>query len=161
MNLLNLLQPDLVALHVSAADAKEVISILGGLLYKAGLVKETFIQAALDRESKLPTGLPLSGEINAAIPHTDVEHVMKPALAMATLNETVDFRNMVDPEDIVPVRLVFVMALDQPKAQIEMLQEIAGILQDPNIILGLINANDYEAVRAVLSGNSVPDQVTR
>jgi PTS system galactitol-specific IIA component len=40
------------------------------------------------------------------------------------------------------------MALDQPKAQIEMLQEIAGILQNPAIINRLMQANDFEEVRA-------------
>ena len=29
----------------------------------------------------MPTGLPLEGKYNAAIPHTDIQHVIKPALA--------------------------------------------------------------------------------
>ena len=49
--------------------------------------------------------------------------------------------------------VVFVMALDQPKAQIEMLQEIAGILQDPAVIQSLMQANDFEEVRATLSND--------
>jgi PTS system galactitol-specific IIA component len=43
------------------------------------------------------------------------------------------------------------MALDQPKAQIEMLQEIAGILQNPALINSLISANDFEEVRTTFS----------
>lgn len=148
MNILDFLVPSSVALHFTAHDSKEVITHLGNLLFAAGYVRDSFVDAALDRESRLPTGLPLSGEVNAAIPHTEVEHVLKPGLAIATLTTPVNFQNMVMPEEAVPCRLVFVMALDQPKAQIEMLQEIAGVLQNPVIIQSLMAASDFEGVRA-------------
>ena len=151
MNILDFLTPGSVALHYSAADAKEVITHLGNLLFEAGYVRESFVDAALDREGRLPTGLPLSGDVNAAIPHTEVEHVIKPGLAMATLSAPVTFQNMISPEEPVPCRLVFVMALDQPKGQIEMLQEIARILQDPSTIDILMSANDFEQVQAAFS----------
>jgi galactitol PTS system EIIA component len=148
MNILDFLAPNLVSLHYTAKDSADVITHLGRLLFEAGCVRETFVGAALDRESRLPTGLPLSGEINAAIPHTEVEHVIKPALAMATLTAPVAFQNMVSPEEAVPCQLVFVMALDQPKAQIEMLQEIAGVLQEPSLLNSLMSAVTFEDIRA-------------
>lgn len=153
MNILDFLVPGSVALHYAASDSKDVISHLGRLLFDAGYVRDSFVDAALDRESRLPTGLPLSGDVNAAIPHTEVEHVLKPGLAMATLSAPVKFQNMVSPEEAVPCQLVFVMALDQPKAQIEMLQEIAGILQNPAVINSLMQANDFEEVRATFLNN--------
>ena len=153
MNILDFLVPGSVALHYAASDSKDVISHLGRLLFDAGYVRDSFVDAALDRESRLPTGLPLSGDVNAAIPHTEVEHVLKPGLAMATLSAPVTFQNMVSPEEAVPCQLVFVMALDQPKAQIEMLQEIAGILQNPTITNRLMKANDFEEVRATFLNN--------
>ena len=151
MNILDFLVPGSVALHFSAHDSSDVITHLGNLLFAAGYVRDSFVDAALDRESRLPTGLPLSGEVNAAIPHTEVEHVLKPGLAMATLTTPVNFQNMVMPEEAVPCRLVFVMALDQPKAQVEMLQEIAGILQDQVVIEQLMSASSFEDVRSVFS----------
>lgn len=151
MNILDFLVPSSIALHYEANDSKEVITHLGTLLFDAGYVRETFVDAALDRESRLPTGLPLSGDVNAAIPHTEVEHVLKPGLAMATLSAPVTFQNMVSPQEAVPCQLVFVMALDQPKAQIEMLQEIAGILQNPTVINSLISANSFEDIQDTFS----------
>ena len=148
MNILDFLVPSSVALHYEASDSKDVIAHLGTCLFDAGYVRESFVEAALDRESRLPTGLPLSGDVNAAIPHTEVEHVLKPGLAMATLSKPVTFQNMVSPDEAVPCQLVFVMALDQPKAQIEMLQEIAGILQDPETINRLMTSSEFEDVRA-------------
>ncbi len=109
-------------------------------------MKETFIQAAIDREAKLPTGLPLAGGINAAIPHTDIEHVIKPALGMAVLKNEVNFRNMVLPDELVPVRLVFLLALEQPKAQVEMLQAVAGVLQDPAMVNEIVSEKEVKNV---------------
>jgi PTS system galactitol-specific IIA component len=95
----------------------------------------------------MPTGLPLEGVYNAAIPHTESEHVLKPGLALATLAKPVIFQNMILPEEGVPVQLVILMALDQPKSQVEMLQEIAGVLQNPQVIDRLMQAKDFEAIR--------------
>ncbi len=149
--LLELLEPTAVCLDFEASDSCAVIQKLGDLLFDAGYVRETFVGAALAREEQLPTGLPLGGEINAAIPHTDVEHVKKPGLAMATLSKPVVFQNMVDKDEAVQVRLVFLLSLDQPKAQIEMLQEIAGVLQNPEVVSSLIEAKTYEDVYKSLS----------
>lgn len=145
-----LLEPTVVSLNYTARDATDVVTHLGNLLRAAGYVRDTFIAAALAREAEMPTGLPLAGNVNAAIPHTDIEHVIKPGLAMATLSEPVDFHNMVAPEECVPVRLVFLLALDRPKAQIEMLQALAGILQNPDLVARLMSASDIEDVRTAL-----------
>lgn len=141
-----LLQPSCVLLDCDYRNSDEVIHAVGEKLFKAGFVKDTFIEAAIQREGQLPTGLPLAGGINAAIPHTEIEHVLKPALGMATLRNEVPFRNMVSPEESVPVRLVFLLALDQPKAQIEMLQEVAGVLQNPDLVEKLIAQKNFEDV---------------
>ena len=150
--MLELIVPNAVCLQMDAKDSTEVIQTLGEKLLTAGFVKDSFVAAALSRESELPTGLPLGAAYNAAIPHTDVEHVIQPALAIATLKTPVAFRNMVDPDDNVQVQLVILMALDQPKAQVEMLQEIATVLQDSATIEGLVQASSVEEVFTSLKG---------
>ena len=138
--------PEAVMLGLHAANAEEIICSLSSRLMDAGYVRSTFAQAALNREKTIPTGLPLSGNINAAIPHTDIEHVIKPGVGMATLTEPVVFHNMVSPDENVDVRLVFILALEQPKSQIEMLQEVAGVLQNPELVNNLINAQNLDQV---------------
>ena len=150
IKILELLEPAATGFQLKAETSTEVIAYLGKLLVAAGYVRASFIDAAVSREKELPTGLPLNGSINAAIPHTDVEHVIKPGLAMATLAQPVIFQNMAVPGESVPVQLVFLLALDKPKAQIEMLQEIAGLLQQPDIVAGLTEANNFEEVRKLL-----------
>jgi PTS system galactitol-specific IIA component len=146
-----MLVPKAVCLHFAASNSREVVSMLSGLLQEEGFVGPTFFEAAMEREMVMPTGLPLAGGFNAAIPHTDVEHVLKPGVALATLLEPVIFQNMIAPEEGVPVRLVFLLALNQPKAQVEMLQQIASVLQNPEVVEGLIRAPDLETVRELLS----------
>ena len=65
---------------------------------------------------------------------------------MATLTEPVVFHNMISPEETVDVRLVFILALDQPKSQIEMLQEVAGVLQNPGLVTDLMDAQYFDQV---------------
>jgi len=155
----DLLVKSAIILNYPARDAEDIVVTLGKRLFDAGYTKESFIQAALEREKTMPTGLPLSClplscGFNAAIPHTDVEHVFKPGVAFATLTNPVNFQNMVNPEDSVPVSLVFVLALDQPKAQIGMLQEIAGILQSPKVIEDLLIASECGDVIRIIKNKT-------
>lgn len=149
--ILELLVPSAICIQLSAADSTKVLETLAEKLYQAGYVHESFAQAALQREAQMPTGLPLEGSYNAAIPHTDIQHVIKPALALATLQEPVNFQNMIEPETAVPVQLVILMALEQAKTQVEMLQEIALVLQDAATIEKLMNARSVPQVLEAFS----------
>jgi PTS system galactitol-specific IIA component len=141
-----LLNPQCVVINGTFKSSEEVIRSIGQELFKLGFVKDSFVQAAIDREKVLPTGLPLAGGFNAAIPHTEIEHVIKPALGMAILKKPIIFQNMISPSESVPVSLVFLLALDQPKAQIEMLQEVASVLQNPKLVTELIGQDNVEGV---------------
>ncbi len=151
MNISQLLVPGAILLHDDAADSTTIIQRLGERLYKAGFVKDGFIDATLAREASMPTGLPLGGIFNAAIPHVDLVYVHKPALALATLSQPAVFHHMVMPEEEVLVQLVIMLALDQPKAQIEMLQEIAEVLQNADVVSRLMAANDVKGIYSVLA----------
>jgi len=151
MRLSDYLKPESIALQLDAKSSEDVIKVLGARLLALGHVKDGFVAATLKREANMPTGLPLGGTINAAIPHVDIEFVNQSALALATLKSPVPFYNMVDNEEAVPVQLVIMLALDQPHSQIEMLQRVSGILQQPDLILDLMAARAPEDVLALLS----------
>ncbi len=148
--LMNDLDPGAILLEVEAATDQEVIRLLAERLHSLGYVKSSFAEAVLARESQLPTGLPLGGDNNVAVPHTDPEHVLKPGLAFATLSRPVTFGNMEDPDEKLPVRLVFLMALNDKDKQIEMLQEIAGTIQSSETIEALIKAKSVDDVSRLL-----------
>lgn len=146
MVLSNYLNESTISLNLEAETSTEVIHHLGEKLMDAGFVKDSFIEAAIIRENTLPTGLSLEGDIHVAIPHTDIIHVIRSGVAMATLAKPVIFQNMVMLSESVSVSIVFLLALDQPHAQIEMLQEIAEILQDPVMLQRLIEAKEVQDV---------------
>ncbi len=151
MSIAKFLSPDAILLHLEAKSSEEVIRALGGLLLAKGQVKDDFIEATLRREADMPTGLPLGGDVNAAIPHVDIEYVNESALALATLAQPTIFYNMVENDVEVPCQLVIMLALDAPKSQIEMLQEISSVLQQPAVISAIMEAQTPADVLATVS----------
>ena len=151
MNIKDFLHPEAVVLQMEAETSEDVIRSLGGKLLALGFVKDDFVEATLDRERNMPTGLPLGGDVNAAIPHVDIEYVKKSALGLATLKQEVVFYNMVENDVAVPCRLVIMLALDKPKSQVEMLQAVAAVLQDSATIEKLMVAATPEEIFAALS----------
>lgn len=144
------LEKENIVLLPEPKDAEEVIRHLTSILEKKGYVKDSFFHAVLEREASLPTGLELEGDVHAAIPHADVEHVNLPAVGLAVLGKPVVFRCMVEPEKELPVRLVFLLAMNEPKKQVELLQEVAGILQDNELLQRLIGSTSKEEVMDAL-----------
>jgi PTS system galactitol-specific IIA component len=49
---------------------------------KRGYVKDTFVDGILHRERTNPTGLMVEDLINIAIPHTDVDRVIRPTIVV-------------------------------------------------------------------------------
>jgi PTS system galactitol-specific IIA component len=150
MNLADILDRRFIVCNLNARSSEEAIRVLARKLYEEGFVKESFEEAVLKRESEMPTGLPI-GEINAAIPHADIEHVLKPALAVATLASPLPFRIMVEPDNTIDVRIIFLLALNEPHAQIKMLQTIATALQDPLLLQELVKAHSAEDIYRILT----------
>lgn len=135
------INPDAIALGVTASTGEEVIRLLAARLEKLGYVKPSYADAVVAREAKLPTGLPIGRDANVAVPHTDPQHVIKPGVAVATLSSPVAFANMEDPDENVPVGLVFMLAINDKDRQIEMLQQIMEIIQSPQKIDALTKAS--------------------
>lgn len=146
ISLYNYLVPEAIFLGLEAESAEQVIVRLSEKLQEAGYVHASFVQNVLAREQAQPTGLPLQGKYNAAIPHTDAEFVIKPGVAIATLARPVLFRNMVSPSDQIPVHLVFLLALDQAKSQIKMLQELSQILQKAELVERIMSSQRLEQI---------------
>jgi PTS system galactitol-specific IIA component len=136
----SLIPLDAVLIGAAFQSADEVIRALSAKLFEIGHVRQSHAQATLAREATHPTGLALEGHFCVAIPHTDPEHVLKPSIAIATLPEAVDFRNMEEPDENLPVRLVFMLAFTDKDKQIEALQMVAGMLQSPHMLDAIVSA---------------------
>lgn len=148
--LMSFLHPEAIELQSDAKTSEEIIRILAARLERLGYVKSSYADAVVKREQSMPTGLPLEREDNVAVPHTDPEHVLKPGIALATLQQPVIFANMEDPDEAVPVSYVFMLAINDKDRQIETLQEVMGVIQDDSALLGLQQARSLADVEAVL-----------
>jgi PTS system galactitol-specific IIA component len=148
--LVNFLDPQAIALGVEARQSEDVIRLLAGKLETLGYVKPSYADAVVRREAAMPTGLPLGQTINVAIPHTDPEHVIKPGVALGVLSAPVDFANMEEPDEAVPVGVVFLLAINDKDKQIDMLQEIMEAIQNPAALESLAKASTAEEVRSLL-----------
>jgi PTS system galactitol-specific IIA component len=127
----------LVRTHLKATTRQEAIASLASLLLKQHLVDDGFCEAVLAREEVYPTGLPLP-DIPVAIPHTEAGHCKSPAMAVGILDQPVEFGEMgADPGSMLKVRIVFVLALNDPKKQVEWLQRLVAMFQEPGLLAEL------------------------
>jgi PTS system galactitol-specific IIA component len=149
---------DLIVSQLKAANFQEIIESLGNRLQAFGYVKGSYVPAVIKRERIFPTGLPL-GNINVAIPHTDVEHVNKPAIAVATLAHPVVFGNMGDPGNTLEVSIVFLLAMKEPHAQVNLLQNLVETFQNPEILEFLLGATDPKEIQKILQQHLKPKEV--
>jgi len=141
--------PSLVTIIEEQLTKEEIVRRVSAPLLAAGLVKESYTNALLEREKSFPTGLPTEG-IGVAIPHTDCEHVNMAAMAIGILRHPIQFQNMVDPEQGIDVRILFMLAIDEPHGQIEMLQRLTDVLQDASLLQTLVlSAGPADAWRAI------------
>lgn len=149
MKVSELINEELVVTNLEVDNQEKVFKILFEKLFKNGYVKESFLQGIVNREKSFPTGL-LLGENNVAIPHTDAEHVLRPSIAVATLAKPVMFKNMANPEEEIPVKIVFMLALNSPHSQVEMLQQLVSLFQNENILKQILDAKGGDEVIEVI-----------
>ncbi len=130
----NLIVPQLEA---STSDA--AIEILGELLEHQGYVRDTFISAVKEREKVFATGLPTPG-IQVAIPHADIEHIIRPAIAIGVATEPIEFGEMGNPDRTVGAQIICMLAVTESETLVSLLQNLVGIFQDPDVLQQIIEA---------------------
>ena len=84
-----------------------------------------------------------------AIPHTDVSHVNKKGIAIATLKQPVEFVEMGTDDEYVNAQVIFMLAVDE-KGHLELLQAILAVLQDQEVLKKLIKAKDAKEIIEII-----------
>lgn len=141
------LDEELVDLEIDVVDNFSSLAALANRLEKNQCVNQEFSRAIQDREREFSTGLPLEN-VGVAIPHTDSEYVFKQSMAIGVLKNPVMFEMMGSPEVLVPVKIIFMLAIKEPKKQLEFLQALIEMFQKDEKVLAIIQAKTAtEAVR--------------
>ena len=139
------INPDLVSVQMEAKSAAEVISELSRLFFESGYVKSSYAGAAIAREEGYPTGLPTKG-CGTAIPHADIDHTIKPGIAVGTLRNPVKFGQLGDASNQIDVSIVFLLSVTIPSAQVYLLQALVEVYKDQDLLKKLVEAKESSVI---------------
>lgn len=134
---------ELIMYGVEAKDAEDAIRQVGQKFLQEGYVKDTYIDAVVEREKVFATGLALDG-ISIAMPHTDIIHVNKPGVTVAKLAHPVEFEHMGEPGRKVEAEMLFMMAITNPEDQIGTITRVLGVFQNKEALQAFKAASSEE-----------------
>ena len=146
------IEEDLVFINLEAATKEEALQLMGARLATQEFVKEGFIVSILEREKNYPTGLPTE-PFGVAIPHTDGDMVHDSKIAFASLKKPIQFLMMGTADKLVDVKLIFMLALKNPEDQLETLQKLMGIIQNPEMVLKLAQIKSADELNELVEGD--------
>lgn len=144
-----MLRKELIQLNLECEDSQEAIRTLAQSFVKYGAVKESFVEAVMEREKNYPTGLPAVA-YDIAIPHTVSKHVIEPAMAVGVLKKPVEFHQMGSPEIILHPQVLFMLAISDPKEQLTLLRRIMKLLQNKELLEAVKEADTPDKVYDLL-----------
>lgn len=148
------LDKKLIHLHMDAAVPDDVFEQLGGALIREGYSREDYVEALKEREAQFPTGLDIQG-FGVAIPHTDAGYVIHETEGIATLKKPVKFIQMGSDDTPVMIKVVFMLAIEDPKTHIKKLQQILRIIQDRVVLERIYEAGSAEEVIDIIRQKEV------
>lgn len=149
MEIMKLIDEELIFIELSSSNKEDLFKKLSEVLKNKGYVKDTFFEGLLRREKVYPTGINLE-KYGCALPHTDLEHVIKPAIAIGTLKDPISFQDMSNPKEEVNVDVVIMLALNKAEYQIEALKQLSSLLQDNKLIERIVQANSAQEIIEVI-----------
>ncbi len=141
--------PVLVLWHVVAHTKDDVFSTVYQELRQRKWVHESYLEAVKRREQEYPTGLNF-GDFSVALPHIDIEHVIRSALVMALLEEPVAFQAMDDPSQSLSCQLAIFPVLAATGDQLTFLQAVTTGLQKSGFYAQLTEQKSPEAAATLL-----------
>lgn len=143
-----------VQLNIQAEDWQNAIRKACQPLIENGYVKPGYPEDVIERELQWPTGLPTI-PVAVAIPHAlKPDNVVKAQVAACRLTGPVKFtQSGGSPDDEqVNVGLVFILALKDAKAQLNLLQKLMIAISDEKMLGGLLNASTSEEFSNIFNG---------
>ena len=150
-NLSGFLHKSLFVLGMDVKDKEEAIHQLADLMYQQGYVKESFAAAVLEREKNFPTGLPTE-EINVAIPHTEIEHTIKPAIGVGVLKSPVEFYEIGTNDKKVYPEIIFLLSIVNPDDQVRWLQRLVTLFQTKGFLRKVKDSPSVDVCYSLIYG---------
>ncbi len=148
---------ELVIAGYEAETAQQVIDALCTLMKAQGMVEEGYCAAVIEREKTYPTGIP-TAFYDVAIPHAPSDHVLSPGIAIAQLKNGVPFYSMGDTDQKLDASVIFLLAVKNPKAQLNMLKSLMGIFENEDAMTAIKNAVSAAEIAEIIIDLGLMDE---
>lgn len=149
MELTKFINKNLIKVNLPCKDKNELFQIMHDEAFKYKYVESSFLEGLMTRESIFPTGIKLTN-YSVAIPHTDAIHVKEEFIAIVVPENPIEFKLMEDETQEEKVSLIFMLGLNKPHSQLEVLQELMGLIQREDLVKQIIEAKDKEQIQSII-----------
>lgn len=114
---------DLVRMDVSAKGRDEALRYMTGLMEEHGFIDPLYSDKVIEREVNFPTGLKFES-ISISIPHGDSQYVKTSSIAVGRCREKMPFYSMEDPNTIIEVDFIVLLAMKEPETSVVVLNKL-------------------------------------
>lgn len=140
-----------------AENKEEALKLLADEFIKTEVAKDSFYDGLISREKEFPTGLSLNN-MCVAIPHTDIEHVNRTQVGFMSLNTPVEFIEMGTDDKLIPVKLIFMLALKEAHQQLEMLTKLMDVFQNDELMEKFVNVDNFEDFYELIKESGIDEE---
>lgn len=131
---------DLIVSSLSASTKEEAIKTLAQKLVEKDFVSSLYYKNVIEREKVYPTGLKASGGV-IAMPHAFDPSVKGTHVVIGITKNKIPFYNMENMDEELQVEIIFLLAINDAKKQIEMLKVLMKIFQSEKLLKVIKNLN--------------------
>ena len=146
MRLDALLSTEMIEIGVHVHDWRSAVLATGQLMIRAGAVEDRYAEAMVRVASELGPYIVVAPGV--AMPHARPEDgVRRTAVSLVCLANPIEFGN----EENDPVETVIGLAAVDHNAHIDVMEQLATLLDMPHVVESIKRAATPEAVRAIIS----------
>lgn len=143
---------ELTFLDKSILCADDFFDFIFPILKKNGYVKESFLNAIKEREKEYPTALPIHF-CAVAIPHTNIEHIIKPFISVTRIKQTAKWHEMANNKNEIDVHFIFLLGFVKGNDHINLLQTLMECFSNGHLLEKLEKAKTKSEFLQLLTNN--------
>lgn len=143
-----LLNVEKIELDVLAEGWQDALRIAGRLLVSEGKIETAYVENTIRAVTEMGPYIVIMPGV--ALGHSRPDDTVKETcIQMIRLKEPVEFGSECND----PVKLVFMFATTDAEAHIEVLQDLATMLMDPDAVQILLESNSAEEIKELLKNH--------
>lgn len=143
---------ELIFLDEQFDHSNDFFDFIFPILKKNGYVKDSFLVAIKQRENEFPTALPTEPYV-VALPHTDIEHIIKPFISVTRVAQTVKWCEMANNDCVLDAKFIFLLGFVEKNGHVGLLQTLMGCFSEGYLLDDLYQAKTKAEFMQLLTNN--------